>query len=411
MTANVSPNRRLIVQNIATLFSGSLVAQGRTAVALLLTARQLSVDGYGQYAACVSLTSLASILFSLGLDLWLLREGGREPGRLSSLVGSVLGIKAALGVVWMAVLFCAAPLLSQETYPASLLRWSVALIWIDALLATVLMAFKAGLRNRVPSALEASADAIWCGLTVGLIVLGVRQPAQFLVIRVIVSSVGLGAGLLLLQRGFGLHFDLRLAEKALRGSFPFAASEFLSVVMMRADVVIVGFTLGKVATGLYSPAVGLINMAFLAPLAIHLVAVPVLSNLYQNHSQQAGRTAIRFTLLAVGAGSTMTVGFAVAAPLAVYVLGPSFQGSVEILRILSLVLLFKSISLALAAIILAKGQQARRMLAQAVAAGFNILANGAIVHWLGIHGVAGVYVMTEVILMIGYGWIVWRIKK
>ena len=411
MTANVSPNRRLIVQNIATLFSGSLVAQGMTAVALLLTARQLSVDGYGQYAACVSLTSLASILFSLGLDLWLLREGGREPRRLSSLVGSVLGIKAALGVVWMVVLYCAAPLLRQETYPASLLRWSVVLIWIDALLATVLMSFKAGLRNREPSVLEASADAIWCGLTVVLIVLGVRQPAQFLVIRVIVSSVGLCAGLLLLQRGFGLHFDLRLARQALRGSFPFAASEFLSVVMMRADVVIVGFTLGKVATGLYSPAVGLINMAFLAPLAIHLVAVPVLSNLYQNHTKQAGKTAIRFILLAVGAGSMLTIGFAAAAPLAVYLLGSSFQGSVDILRILSLVLLFKSISLALAAIILAKGQQARRTLAQAVAAGFNILANVAIVHWLGIHGVAGVYVMTEVILMIGYGWIVWRIKK
>ena len=250
MTARVNPGRRVIVQNIATLFSGSLVAQGMTAVALLLTARQLSVDGYGQYAACVSITSLASILFSLGLDLWLLREGGREPAQLSTHAGSVLAIKAVFGLVWIALLFLLAPLMKQATYPASLLRWSVLLIWLDTLLASTLTAFKAGLHSRAPSVLEASADAIWCGLTVALILIGIRQPAWYLIIRVIVSSLALCSGLLFFHYSFGLRVDLAVTRRALRGSFPFAASEFLGMVTMRADVVIVGLTLGKIATGL-----------------------------------------------------------------------------------------------------------------------------------------------------------------
>jgi O-antigen/teichoic acid export membrane protein len=408
MTASVSPNRRTIVQNIATLFSGSIVAQGMTALALLLTARQLSVDGYGQYAACVAITSMASILFSLGLDLWLLREGGREPQQLAVNTGSVLAIKGAFGLAWIAGLYLLAPLMKQETYPASLLRWSVLLIWLDTLLATTLTAFKAGLRNRVPAVLEASADALWCGLTVGLILIGVRQPAIYLISRVIVSAAALSLGWLLLCRIFGLRFDIGVARGALRGAFPFAASEFLGMVTMRADVVIVGLTLGKVATGLYSPAVGLINMAFLAPLAVYLVAVPVLSNLYQNHPQQARRTAARFFVLSLGLGVILTVGFTAASSLIVLLLGSAFEGSVDILRILSLVLFFKSGSFAMAASILATNQQAKRTVVQAVAAGFNIISNLLVATWIGINGVAWVYVITEVILLVGYSWIVWR---
>ncbi|HSQ16859.1 MAG TPA: oligosaccharide flippase family protein [Anaerolineales bacterium] len=408
MVNGQSLTRGAMVRSMATLFSGSIVAQGMTALALLLTARQLGVDGYGQYAACIAITSLASILFSLGLDLWLLREGGRSVDRLPAYAGSVLGIKALIGLAWMAAFFLLAPLLKQETYPASLLRWSVGLIWLDTMFGSLLTSFKAALRNRVPSILEASADIVWCGLTVGLIGLGIRQPGTYIIIRVLVSGTALIVGLFLLRRLVGLHFDFAVARQALRGAFPFAASEFLAMITMRADVVIVGLTLGKTATGLYSPAVGLINMAFLAPLAIYLVAVPVLSNLYLHNPAQARKTARRTILLSLALGLLLSILFVAGAPVILYILGPSYQGSVDILRILSLVLFFKSGSLAIAAVILATDQQSRRTGVQAAAALINIGANWLVVNWLGIQGVAGVYVLTEIILLAGYAWIVRR---
>jgi hypothetical protein len=93
MALPINIDRSKIIANIATLFSGSIVAQGMTALTLLLTARQLQVDSYGQYAACITLTSMLSILFSLGLDIWLLREGGKAPHQIGDLAGSVLGVK------------------------------------------------------------------------------------------------------------------------------------------------------------------------------------------------------------------------------------------------------------------------------------------------------------------------------
>ena len=403
-------HRSKIVGSIATLLSGSVVAQGMTALALLLTARQLKVDGYGQYAACISITSMLAILFSLGLDVWLLREGGRTPSKIAELASSVLSIKAFFGLVWMLVLWILAPLFNQQSFPTSLLRWSVILILSDTLLATSLTVFKASLNNKIPSILEAAADTIWFGCTLLLMSYGLKQPEDYLRIRVIVSLLALALTLFLLVRRFGLHYELPLTIRALHESFPFTASEFLANITMRADVVIISVTLGKTATGLYSPAVGLVNMAFLVPLAVHLVMVPVLSNLHQNHSQQAKKTAHHTILLSLLLGIGLTLLYYIGSPLIIPLLGPSYAGSVAILQILSWLLLFKCGSYAMAAILVATDQQVKRSSIQVIAAISNIVLNLLVVFWLGIKGVAFVYVITEVILFAGYTWLVVRKK-
>jgi O-antigen/teichoic acid export membrane protein len=395
-------NRSKIVGNIATLLSGSIVAQGMTAFALLITARQLKVDGYGQYTACITLTSMLSIIFSLGLDVWLLREGGRAPSRIAEIAGSVLSIKALIGLIWILGLWFIVPFFNQQSFPTTLLHWSVILLWSDTLLATCLTTFKSVLQTKTPAILEASADAIWFGLTLLLISLRMQQAEVYLRIRVLVSILALGITFIFLFRRFGLRFNLSIIRQAITEAFPFATSDFLSMINMRGDVVIVSLILGKTATGIYSPAVGLVNMAFLVPLAVYLVMVPVLSNLYNHHSQQAAKTAIRTIALSLMLGVGLTIVFILGSPLVVLVLGQSYTGSIQILKILSWVLLFKCGSYAMAAILVATDQQINRTNIQIIAALSNIVLNLIAVTWLGIQGVAYIYVLTEMILFGGY---------
>jgi O-antigen/teichoic acid export membrane protein len=401
-------NRSKIITSIATLFSGSVVAQGMTALALLVTARQLQVEGYGQYAACITISSMFSILFSLGLDVWLLREGGRDPSQIADFAGSVISLKGIIGLVWILLLWFIVPLLNQQSFPSALLHFSLLLLWSDTILATCLTTFKAVLHNKTPAILEATADSLWFGLTVLLIVLGQRQPEMYLRIRVLVSLGALCSALILLFFRFGLRLNLSTVRKALREAFPFASSEFLAMINMRADVVIVSIILGATATGLYSPAVGLINMAFLVPLAVHMVMVPVLSNLFRHHAQQAAKTAFRTIALSLLIGIILSFVFFIFSPWLVVILGPSFSGSIVILKILSWVLLFKCVSYAMAAILVATDQQVNRTNIQMIAALANIGLNLIVVNWLGIQGIACVYVFTEVILLAGYTWYVVR---
>jgi O-antigen/teichoic acid export membrane protein len=182
------------------------------------------------------------------------------------------------------------------------------------------------------------------------------------------------------------------------------------MITMRADVVIISVTIGKTATGLYSPAVGLVNMAFLAPMAIYSVMVPVLSNLYKHHPQQAHKTALRTILLSLLVGVGLAIIYNSGAPLITTLLGPSYEASVDTLKILSWVLLFKCGSFAFATIMVATNQQAKRTFIQVIAAMTNIILNFLIVFRFGINGVAFVYVITEIILFIGYAWYAWRMK-
>jgi O-antigen/teichoic acid export membrane protein len=179
---------------------------------------------------------------------------------------------------------------------------------------------------------------------------------------------------------------------------------------MRLDVLIVAMILGEVAVGLYSPAVGLANALFIIPAAVYAVILPVLSNLFASHVDQAWLTAKRslWLLLALGAGLSVTL-YLLAGPL-VSLLGTSFAGSQEILQILSVILFIHSISIGMAAILVAVNEQAKRTVVQAIAVVVNGTLNLLAVSVLGIRGAAYVYVLTEVVLASGYTWLVLRYR-
>jgi O-antigen/teichoic acid export membrane protein len=408
MTLNQRFNQKTIIQNIAALFSGSMIAQGMTAMALLLTARQLGSVVYGQYASCYILASFTSIVFSLGLDIWLLREGGRNSARLSEVVGSVLAIKFVLGLVWLAAMLALSPLLNSATFPKNILALTVVSVWLDTLFSTHLAAFKASLRNQFTMGLEGGVDTAWFIVTIVLIAAGERQPTNFILARIAAQALFLVIALVLVARVIRLQPTFSTVRWAMCETLPYAASELLASTLMRADVMIVAFLLTETEVGQYSPAVGIVNAAFLVPAAVYMVITPVLSNLFLTDMRQGWLTAKRSLLLLVVMGVAITVAMYLLAGPATTLLGQSFSGSRQVLQILSIILFVHSLSFGLAAIIIAANLQARRTVVQVVAVLVNILLNLLVVPRAGITGAAGVYVITELVLFSGYGLLVFK---
>lgn len=398
--------RRMVVGNITALFSGSVVAQGLTALTLLLTARQLGPSGYGQYTGSFALVSFTGILFNLGLDVWLLREGGRDPERLKESAGSVLALKVGLGLIFVALWWGLAGWVQVSTFPPDLLRLSALTVLFDRLFLTLTTVFKAALKNRMTSLLDILSDSLWLGGTLILIGLGQETVEGFFGVRMGALGMMFGVALWMAMRVIKLSARWEIMRGALRGAFPYASSEFLTWIYMRFDVLIIGFALGAQAVGLYAPAVSLVNALFLIPAAVHAVFIPILSNLFAHHPAQAWKTAWRSVLLLTGIGLALTGGLFLGADLLVGLLGARYIASVEILKILSLILWVHSVAFGMAAIMVALNLQGRRSFVQAIAVVVNIGLNLWIVRWLEIPGVAWVYVITEGVLVIGYAWIV-----
>ena len=403
-TATAPPpfNRRTIIGNIAALLTGTTIAQGLTAITLLITARQLGPSGYGQYAGSLALCTFTSILFSLGLDMWFLREAGRHPTGLGELMGSALFIKTTLGCLWLVGMLILSNLLDSSTFPKDVLRLTALGVWFANLFSTMLESFKAALRNQITSTLLVATNLVWLAATLVLIVRGETLTASYIMARVLVLSISLAGTGLLIWRIYRPWPQKATVTRAMHQTLPFAVSEFLAMAYLRVDVMIIAFLLGETAVGLYSPAVSLVNSLFLIQGAIYGVMMPVLSNLFANHPRQAWRTAWQTIKFQAVLGLGMSVGLALGAKYLVVLLGPRFVGSVEIVQILSVIIFIHSISFAMAAIIDATYQQSKRALVQTIAVALNIVLNLLVVKWAGIRGAAVNYVITVIILMVGY---------
>lgn len=398
-------NRRAVVTNILALFSGSATAQAMSALALLLIARQIGPAQFGQYTGSTVLTTFCAIFFNLGLDLWLLREGGRRPEQIGNLSGSILMIKSILGLIWLAFLFILAPRIETASMPTAILRQAAVMTWLTSLFASTLTTFKAVLRNKITSVLEVSSVVARLIGVSALIAGGATLASLFIQMQSIILFTSLLASVAIGHRLLHFQPSWQTALAALRQSPSYAASDFLVMLFMRQDVLIVALLLGDTAAGLYSPAVGVLNAAFLAPGAVHLVIVPVLSNLFAVDRRQAWRTTRRSFGLLLVIGIVISLALFFGAPLVGWLLGASFSQSQNILKILSPIIFFHSINFGLAAVLVAGDLQTQRSRVQAVAVFMNALLNLMVVRWAGITGVAVVYVITEIVLIIGYGWL------
>jgi O-antigen/teichoic acid export membrane protein len=276
------------------------------------------------------------------------------------------------------------------------------------MLAGTLVTYRAALRNQIGSPIEAGVDTLWLAITIFQYATGEDSIGAYLISRAVVLLLGLVISTRFLRGFLILQPDWATAWHIVRESPPYASADFLGWSLARLDVLLVTFTLGERAVGVYSPAVSLLSALFLIPYAVYGVMIPVLSRLYPAHPRQMRLTTLRMLALLFAIGIGLVGLTNLGAPLAIVVLGKSFGETQVILGIISILLILKCPNMGIAALIVVMGRQGKRVGVQVVAVLFNILLNLAIVYPFGIRGVAVVYVLTELLLLVGYTWIAVR---
>lgn len=401
--------------NIGTLLSASVITKIISAGTTILIARQVGVAGFGRYAAAMALLRIASIVFSLGLDAWLLRNGYRS-GKIEQLAqqtATSLLIKFVLGALWLLLVSLIGIYLLPTLYTPSLLITLGLAIWLEELASTVWSAFQSALRNQTTFLLTTLFHGLILACTLLLIVQGEKAILPFVLARVVAATIGCAVALWWLRHTLGREVTPTAwrgqVGSQLRETIPFGLSAGLSLIYGRADTAIAAQWLGSEAAGLYSSAMSLMSMALLMPLAVYLVMLPILSRAHAQHSPALLRLTRQLlgwsTLAGLGLGAMLAL---VAEPLMRLIYGAQYAESGAVLTIFSGVLALRFVSFALAVLITAVGWQTRRTAVQGVVAVANVGLNLLVVQRWGLPGVATVYLITEFLLMSGYGWLVLR---
>lgn len=404
LAPQLSPNLnfRKIAANILAHTSGSTFSYGVTAIALILIARQLGPSQYGQYSSSFLWSNIAAILFNLGLDMWLLREGGKKPADIGILSGSVLLIKIVLGAIWVGLMVGIAPLVRIPAFPTAILRLSAIAVWLNSIFLTTLVPFRAILKNEISSILEGSTSLAWVLIVILLLSIHETRITQFATAFVLYCLLKAITGLLIFRSQIQPKVSLTLIRSALRAIPPYAASDFLALAFMRLDLILVATILGDTAAGYYAPAVGILHALFLFPSAFHIVIIPILSHFFASNLQQAWKYSQHTIQALAGLGLLLFTGSWFGSKYLSIFLGPSYQVSDELLRSLSIIIVMHSINYGLASIIVATNQQTKRSIVQVAAVSTNIILNLVLTPQVGLKGVVVAYIISEIVLLLGY---------
>ena len=401
MTVTIS--RKQVLANVAALLSGTALSRGLSALILILVARQIGRDAYGQYSATIALVGLVAILFSLGLEGWLLYKGGSDREHLGVWFTSAFWLTVLLGIGWMAGLWFVTPYLNPSSFPWSLIVLASLALWLEEVARLIWSAFKARMRNNLTSLLMVVSQGAFLVVCLLLAAVRSRDAEAYMAGRLVAAALGAVASGLLLRRELGIGFRPRTLRPALRGTLPFAASTGFSVIYGRADLAIVGHMLGKTAAGVYAPALTLTNTLFLIPVAVYEVMVPLLGRGYKQDRAWTARTAAWFAVSMLLVGIALAAGLAwISRPLITILYGTDFQSSAEVLAVLAGVLALRCPTIALSALLVAVGWQSPRVGVQALSAVLNVALNLLVVRGFGVMGVARVYLGTELVLLLGH---------
>lgn len=394
--------RDRVIKNIIYLLSGTAVSQGLTSLTLLLTARVLGPQNYGQYTSTLTLAFFTSVFFNLGLNTWGLHEASRNPQQTRWVLGSMLSIKLVFGLAWCVLMFVLASIIDSQNFPKDLLRMNVLVVWVDSLLSSLLIPLKVFLKNHLTSTIMIASDVLWIGTTLAIIYLGVKEPLIYIEYRlyVLLLSVLLIAPWII--RFYQLRPRLEIMLAALRASFPYASAEFLLIMMNRIDVLLVAMMLDRLAVGIYAPAVGIVNALTLLLDSVSGVMIPVLSKTFSQDFNQGWREAKRFILFLAVFGLALTAALWVGMGVIGWLLGASYAASLDILKILSFILVIHSFAIASASILTSTNQQSKRSAIQAATVTLNIILNVAAILLFGIIGAAVVFVVTELFQAIAF---------
>lgn len=402
--------RRLVGQ-VGLLTVANIVARLFSAVGMILVARLLGPAEYGPFAGSLALTRVLSVFFNLGLDIWLLRDGGQNEAELGRKVGALFTLKMGAGFGWLVAMRLLVTWLNPESFPVGLFMWCALAVWLEDVALTAGSAFQAALQPQKTAVVTVVVQALFLLITVAMWGVGVVQAITYAWGRAGMGLLAMGWAMWLMSRSFALYTTRADVQIALRGARAFAVSLGLAMVARQADVSIVANWLGKTAAGLYAPAVTLASTVLLLSMSMHNVILPSLSRLYSQNPRRLPRTVSQLLLGAGGLALVLVVGIWLTAEwLVMWLYGAEYAISGQILQILGLVIFVRSFTAILGAVLAAVHWQRKRVYVQAVGVAFSIGLDLYVVTqttW-GIFGVAWVYVAAELVLMLGYSWYVWH---
>ena len=375
----------------------SLVCQ---ATYFVLLARLLGSTEYGIYVGAVALVSILSQYSPLGSQFVLLRHVSQDPEKFALYWGNVLITCLTLGSTFVILLAWVGPHMAHS------FSWKLILC---VALGDCICGQITDAASRVFQAFEKLRFTAFLAVFVNMcrtVLVGVMlwrlhhaTAGVWVIAALVISSGAAIAAVLLVTRHYGLPvFSLRLLVRHIGEGIVFALSSSTMNIYDNVDKAMLGHYGMNAANGVYSMAYRAVDVATMPITSIHAAAFPHFFRKGAEGLESTTRWATDILKRTLPLSMVLVAALALTAPIIPWLAGPSFKESVDVLRWICLLPLFRSFQLSAGDALTGAGHLKLRLGIQASAAAFNFAVNLYLIPLYSWRGAASSSLATDALL-------------
>lgn len=393
------------LKNTSWMFAEQFLRLGAGLLVGIWVARYLGPLQFGIFSYVLAFTALFGGIAKLGLDGIVVRNLVLEPDKRDVYLGTAFWLKVIGGMVTFGVVSLATVFTSNDA-PTNLFILLTAFGFIFQSFEVVDFYFQSKTLSRLTSLSKMTQLLISSLLKIYLVLTG--AGLYWFILVSLFDQITLALALVVSYRSqkngsFYRQFDLDVAKRLLKDSWPLILSALMAMIYMRIDQIMIKEMLGPREVGIYSAAVRISEVCYFLPVIVTNSIFPaILSAKKVSEALYNSRLRKLYTLMvwtAIGIAVPMTL-FSKSIVHTMY--GDAYRESAQVLMINAWAGVFVFLSCAFGKFLIVENHTRINFYRTALGAVLNVILNYKLLKIYGINGAAWSTLISLGIVNLGY---------
>lgn len=404
---------RTVARNSAVTLVAQIAIKVLSFAFTVLIVRRLGAGDYGQYAAVAAFGTMFLFIGDLGLSPYLVRAVARlrdlpdSERQIAEVYGTVLGLRLLLSFIGVTLMLVFAWLTGRPLVMIGALALNAVGMLLYAVEGTSEAILSGHERLDIPAIAKVAYQLAFVVLGGAALFLGLGYygliGASLLAILLLTHLCWRGVLRLGVRPG---RPDMASWSRLLRAALPFGVVAFSLGLSYRFDTVLLNIYWGDDVTGFYNAAYNLVFSTIFLASAINAALYPSLSRRSASGLDDVSRLYGRIIsyLLIIALPIAVGVSF-LADRIVPFLYGPGYEPAILALRIVIWVVPLMYLADFLGYAVIIGGHERRVARSVLASTGLNVAMNLALVPRMGLLAAATVTVVTELVLVCQYLWL------
>lgn len=408
-------NRQTFVKNAFWLSFSNIGGRLIRAVIIIYAARVLGAADWGVFSYGITLIAFLTIFVDIGIDPILTRENAKakgDPVKQSKIISTAFFIKSFFLAIGVMIVIFVAPSFATLPGVVPLINMMAAILVFDTFRN---FGFSL-IRSREKMEVEAG---LFLFTNLAIVVSGFVSlyfwptVMSFTISYAIGTAIGMTATIYILRNDVIKalsHFSRPLVKEILYSAWPFAVSGVLGMLMLNADILIIGMFRSAEEVGFYSAAVRIIQLLYIFAGIAAQSSLPIFSRFISEEKAKI-KTSLKTMLRFAFAFSIPAsfCGIAAGGAIIDLLFGKGYLDAITSFRILLLTLAINFTAVILSNIVFVYNKHKLLTIYAAIGGLLNVALDFVLIPKFGISGSAFATLFSSIIAEIYLWYITWKI--